>query len=527
MVKDYDCEILYHPGKANIVADALSRNPIGAPIRGLCLRMTVMAPLLELIGKAQEEAVLDVNANRERIAGEIPKLDRDSRGLLTRYGRIWVPQLGGNRQILLEEAHKSKFSIHPGATKMYRGLREDYWWPCMKRDVARCVEECLTCRKVKAEHQRPHGKLQPLEIPVWKWEQITMDLITKLPKTPRGFDAIWVIVDRLTKSAHFLPIQESSSAEKLAEIFVREIVRLHGVPVSIVSDRDTRFTSRFWERFQVEMGTKLHFSTAFHPQTDGQSERTIQTLEDMLRACVLDFGGSWDRYLPLAEFSYNNSFHASIGMPPFEMLYGRKCRTPICWGEVGHRVLGSTEVVLKTTEMIQMVRERLAAAQSRQKSYADKRRSDLEFQVGDFVLLKVPPWKGVIRFRKRGKLGPRYIGPYRIITRVGKVAYRLELPDELRSIHNTFHVSQLRKCVRDESAVIPLEDIQIDEKLNYVEKPIALLEWKVKTLRNKEIKYVKVLWQHRKSSEWTGEPEVEMRAHYPELFDGVDFGDEV
>ncbi|KAJ9548193.1 hypothetical protein OSB04_020736 [Centaurea solstitialis] len=376
VVKDYDCEILYHPGKANVVADALSRNPIGEPIRGLCLRMTVMTPLLELIRKAQEEAVLDVNAKRERIFVEIPKLDRDSRGLLTRYDRIWVPQLG---------------------------------W-----DVARYVEECLTCRKVKAEHQGPHGKLQPLEIPVWKWEQITMDLITKLPKTPRGFDVIWVIVDRLTKSAHFLPIQESSSADKLADIFVWEIVRLHGVLVSIVSDRDTRFPSCFWERFQKEMGTKLHFSTAFHPQTDGQSERTIQTLEDMLRACVLDFGGSWDTYLPLVEFSYNNSFHASIGMPPFEMLYGRKCRTPICMGEVGHRVLGSTEIVLKRTEL-----------------------------VGNYVLLKVSPWKGVIRFRKRGKLGPRFIGPYKIIARVGKVAYRLELPDELRVIHNTFHVSQL------------------------------------------------------------------------------------
>ncbi|KAJ9541886.1 LOW QUALITY PROTEIN: hypothetical protein OSB04_028392 [Centaurea solstitialis] len=190
VVKDYDCEILYHPGKANVVADALSRNPIGEPIRGLCLRMTVMTPLLELIGKAQEEAVIDVNANRKRITGEIPKLDRDSRGLLTRYDM--GTQLGGNRQILLEEAHKSKFSIHLGDTKMYRGLREDYWWPCMKRDVARYVEESLTFRKVKAEHQRPHGKLQPLEIPVWKWEQITMDLITKLPNTPRGFDAICV-----------------------------------------------------------------------------------------------------------------------------------------------------------------------------------------------------------------------------------------------------------------------------------------------------------------------------------------------
>jgi len=276
----------------------------------------------------------------------------------------------------------------------------------MKRDVAWFVERCLTCRRVKAEHQRPHGKLQPLEIPEWKWEQITMDFITKLPRTARGVDAIWVIVDRLTKSAHFLAISESSSAEKLAEIYVKEVVSRHGVPISIVSDRDVRFTSRFWKKFHEELGTKLHFSTAYHPQTDGQSERTIQTLEDMLRACVLDFGGSWDAYLPLTEFSYNNSHHSSIGMPPFELLYGRRCRTPICWGEVGQRVMGSTEIILQTTEQIQQVRQRLLTAQSRQKSYADRRRSELEFQVGDFVLLKVSPWKGVIRFRKRGKLGP-------------------------------------------------------------------------------------------------------------------------
>jgi hypothetical protein len=527
VLKDYDCEILYHPGKANVVADALSRYPVGEPLRGMCKRLTVVTPLYDSIRMAQKVAVSVENAKRERVSGEIPNLVQDSRNLLTRYNRIWVPFIGGNRQTLMNEAHKSKFSIHPGATKMYRDLREGYWWPGMKREVAKYVEECLTCRKVKAEHQRPHGKLQPLEIPVWKWEKITMDLITKLPKTPRGNDAIWVIVDRLTKSAHFLPIKESSSAEKLAEIFVREIVTRHGVPVSIVSDRDTRFTSRFWERFQKEMGTKLHFSTAFHPQTDGQSERTIQTLEDMLRACAIDFGGSWDSNLPLAEFSYNNSYHSSIGVPPYQMLYGRKCRTPVCWGEVGQRVLGSTDIVLKTTEMIQMVRDRLVTAQSRQKSYADKRRSDLEFQVGDYVLLKVSPWKGVIRFRKRGKLGPRYIGPYKVIARVGKVAYRLELPDELSLIHNTFHVSQLRKCIVDESTVIPLEDIQIDERLNYVEKPIAITDRKSRTSRNKVVNLVKVQWQHRKGSEWTWEPEIEMKRNYPDLFTGLDFEDEV
>jgi hypothetical protein len=401
---------------------------------------------------------------------------------------------------------------------MYRDLKTDYWWPGMKRDVARYVEKCLTCLRVKAEHQRPHGKLQPLEIPVWKWEHITMDLITKLPRTPRNFDAIWVIVDRLTKSAHFIAMRESSSAEKLADIYVREIVARHGVPVTVISDRDVRFTSRFWGKFHEDLGTRLQFSTAFHPQTDGQSERTIQTLEDMLRACVLDFGGSWDTFLPLAEFSYNNSFHASIGMPPYEMLYGRKCRTPICWGEVGQRELGSTEIVQKTTESIQLIRDRLRTAQSRQKSYADKRRSALEFEVGDDVLLKVSPWKGVIRFRKRGKLGPRFIGPFKVIARVGKVAYRLELPPELSQIHNTFHVSQLRKCLADESAHVPIDDIQVDERLNYVERPIAILERKTKSLRNKEIGLVKVQWQHRKGSEWTWEPEEEMRSNYPELF---------
>ncbi|KAJ9546856.1 hypothetical protein OSB04_019399 [Centaurea solstitialis] len=388
----------------------------------------------------------------------------------------------------------------------------------MKRDVARYVEKCLTCLRVKAEHQRPHGKLQPLYIPVWKWEHITMDLITKLPRTIRNVDAIWVIVDRLTKSAHFIAINESSSSEKLADIYVKQIVARHGVPVTIFCDRDFRFTSRSWSKFHEDLRTKLQLSTAFHPQTDGQSERTIQTLEDMLRACVLDFGGSWDTYLPLAEFSYNNSYHASIGIPPYEMLYGRRCRTLVCWGEVGQRELGSTEIVQKTTESIELIRERLKTAQSRQKSYADKRRSDLEFSVGDDVLLKVSPWKGVVRFRKRGKLGHRFIGPFKVIARVGKVAYRLELPSELSQIHNTFHVSQLRKCLADEMAHIPIDDIQVDERLNYVERPIGVLERKKKTLRNKEIGLVKVQWEHRKGSEWTWEPEAEMRASYPNSF---------
>ncbi|KAD6119725.1 hypothetical protein E3N88_10996 [Mikania micrantha] len=382
LIKDYDCEILYHPGKANVVADALSRKDY-SPIKVKVMKIVVSSEIITQIKEAQVEALKEENWKRDRIKGQIHNLDEDERGLKTRWGRVWIPPTCPFKSILLNEAHKSKYSIHPGATKMYRDLRRNYWWPGMKKDIVKYVEKCLTCMQVKAEHQKPYGKLQPLEIPLWKWEHVTMDLITKLPKTKKGHDTIWVIVDRLTKSAHFIPIRETYSSEKMAE---------------------------------EELGTKLLLSTAYHPQTDGQSERTIQTLEDMLRACIIDFGGSWDDYLPLAEFSYNNSYHSSLGMPPYEMLYGRKCRTPVCWDEVGQREIAEKEVIKVTNAKIDQIRAHLKAAQDRQKSYADKRRRPIEFQVGDYVLLKVSPWKGVIRFRKRGKLSPRFIGPFRITT---------------------------------------------------------------------------------------------------------------
>ncbi|KAD5508448.1 hypothetical protein E3N88_16151 [Mikania micrantha] len=371
---------------------------------------------------------------------------------------------------------------------------------------------------VKAEHQKPSGKLQPLEIPVWKWEKITMDFVMKLPRTKKGNDAIWVIVDRLTKSAHFLAIKESFELERLAQIYVDEIVTKHGVPLSIVSDRDSRFTSRFWQSFQNAMGTRLDMSTAYHPQTDGQSERTIQTLEDMLRACVIEFGGSWDTHLPLMEFSYNNSYHASLKSAPFEALYGRKCRTPICWFEVGEGQLTGPELILDTTDKVNQIRERLKAAQDRQKSYADKRRKPLEFEVNDKVMLKVSPWKGTIRFGKRGKLSPRYIGPFKITERIGPVAYRLELPSELSGIHDVFHVSNLKKCLADETLRTPLEEIQVDERLNFKEEPVEILERQVKKLRRKRIPIVKVKWNAKRGPEFTWEPEADMKKKYPNLF---------
>ena len=401
---------------------------------------------------------------------------------------------------------------------MYQDLKQRYWWPGMKRDVVDFVSKCLTCQQIKAEHQRPAGLLQPLEIPEWKWEQVTMDFVSGLPKTVRGCDSIWVIVDRLTKSAHFLPVRVTYTLDKLAEIYVREIVRLHGVPKSIVSDRDSRFTSKFWKSLQNALGTRLKFSTAFHPQTDGQSERTIQTLEDMLRAYALDFQGAWDKYLPLAEFSYNNSYHATIGMAPYEALYGRKCRSPIHWHEAGERKYLGPELVEQATEAVEKIQQHMKTSQNRQKNYADKRRKPLEFTVGEQVFLKVSPMRGIMRFGKKGKLSPRYVGPFEILERIGPVAYRLALPPSMTGVHDVFHVSMLRKYIRDPSHVIQHQEIEITPEVKYEAQPERILDRQEKKLRNKTIPLVKVQWKNLTPEEATWELEREMKSKYPTMF---------
>jgi len=269
---------------------------------------------------------------------------------------------------------------------------------------------------------------------------------------------------------------------------------------------------------QEALGTTLKFSTAFHPQTDGQSERTIQVLEDMLRACVMEFQGNWDRHLSLMEFAYNNSYQTSIGMPPYEALYGRKCRTPLCWDEVGERKIYGVELIEMTVEKIKVIKERLKVAQDRQKSYADHRRRELEFPVGAKVFLKVSPWKGVIRFHNRGKLQPRYIGPYKILERIGPVAYKLELPPELEKIHNVFHVSMLRTYQSDPSHVLESPPIELEQNLGYKVQPVKILDHQSRVLRNKSIPMVKVLWRSAHVEEETWEPEQLMQKEYPHLF---------
>ncbi|GJT36864.1 putative reverse transcriptase domain-containing protein [Tanacetum coccineum] len=418
----------------------------------------------------------------------------------------------------MHELHNSEYPIHPGSDKMYHDLKKLYWWPNMKEDIVTYVSKCLTCSKVKAEHQKPSGLLVQLEIPQWKWEKITMDFITKLPKVSSGYDTIWVIVDRLTKSSHFLSMKETNTMERLMRLYLKKVVSRHRVLVSIISDCDSRFTSHFCQSLQKALGTRLDMSTAYHPQTDAQSERTIQTLEDMLHACVVDFRNARDKNLPLVEFSYNNIYHTSIKAALFEAFYGHKCRSLVCWAEVGDVQLTGPEIVHETTEKIVQIKIRIQAACDRQKSYTDVRRKPLEFQVGDKVMLKVSPWKWVIHFGKRGKLNPRYIGPFKVLSKVGTVAYRLQLPQQLSRVHSTFHVSNLKKCLSEESLVILLDEIHIDDKLHFVKEPVEIMDRDVKRLKQIRIPIITIRWNSRRIPEFTWAREDQFQKKYPHLF---------
>ncbi|GJV83241.1 putative reverse transcriptase domain-containing protein [Tanacetum coccineum] len=363
---DYDCEIRYHPGKVNVVANVLSMKKRAKPKRVRAMYMTFQSTIKHTILAAQKEAY-DESAGLQKGLDEMIKHRSDE--ALYYLDIIWSRYKGDVRNLIMDEAHKSKHSVHPGADKMYYDLRDRYWWSGMKKDIA-----------------------QP-EIPEWKWEGIEMDFVTKLPRTSSGHDRIWVIIDRLTKSPHFLPMREDYKMDMLVRLYLNEIVAKHG--------------------------TRLDMSTAYHPQTDDQSEHTIQTLKDMLRACVLDFGGSWDVHLLLVKFSYKNSYHSNVRCAPFEALYGRKCCSLIMWAEVG---------------------------------------------------------EGVVCFGKKGKLEPRFVGPFKIVEKVGLVAYRLRLLEELNGVHDMFHLSNLKKCLVDPTPQVPLDEIQVDEKLNFMEEPVEILE---------------------------------------------------
>nr|GEU52265.1 putative reverse transcriptase domain-containing protein [Tanacetum cinerariifolium] len=439
LLSDYDCDIRYHPGKANIIADALSRKERFRPLRVRALVITMGLNLPKKILEAQTEALKPKNLSAEDVGGMLrkhlpkEKLEPRADGTLCLNNKSWVPYFGDLRTLIMHESHKSKYSIHSGSDKMYQDLKRLYWWPNMKANISTYVSKCLTCSKVKAEHKKPSGL-------------------------------------------------ENDPMEKLTKLYMKEVVTRHGMPVSIISDRDGRFTSLFWQTLHKALGTPLDMSTTYHPKTNNQSKRTIQTFEDMLRACVTYFGKSWDIHLPLIEFSYNNSYHTSIKAAPFEALYGWKCRSPVCWAEVRDAQLTSPEIVHETTEKIIQIKSRIQAARDQQKSYADLKCKPMDFQVGDRVMLKV-------------------------LSKVGDVAYRLELPQQLSRVHNTYHVSNLKKCLSDELLVIPLDELRIDDKLHFVEEQVKIMDREIKQLKRSRNPIIRVIWNSKRGPEFTWERE--------------------
>nr|GEX58027.1 putative reverse transcriptase domain-containing protein [Tanacetum cinerariifolium] len=345
LLSDYDCEIRYHPGEANVVADALSWKERIKPLRVHALVMTIDLDLPRQILKAQTEAMKLENLKSEDVGGMLienskdlekprkEKLEPHANETLCLNNRSWLSCYCDLRNLIMYESHKSKYSVHPGSDKMYQDMKLLYWWPNMKANIATYVSKCLTCLRVKAKHRKPSGLLVQPEIPQWKWDNITMDCVTKIPKAQSGNDTIWF----------------------------------------------------------------------------------------------------------------------------------------------GDAQLTGSELIHETTEKIVQIKQRIQAARDHQKSYADVRRKPLEFQVGDRVMLKVSPWKGVVRFRKRGKLNPRYIGHFKVLAKVGTVAYRLELPQQLSRVHSTFHVSNLKKCLSVEPLAISLDEVHIDDKLRFVEEPVEKL----------------------------------------------------
>ncbi|WVZ70358.1 LOW QUALITY PROTEIN: hypothetical protein U9M48_019033 [Paspalum notatum var. saurae] len=440
LIKYYDLEIHYHPGKANVVADALSRkahcNVIEArpTVRVICCEMDEIkmptkqhAELYNLIIEPTIKDQIIVAQKKDKgmahIRDEINEKKKacfklDEEGVLWFKNCLVVPKDMELRKKILDEAHTSMYTMHPGTNKMYQDLKQKFWW-------------------------------------------------TRLPRTQKGYDSIWVIIDRLTKSAHFIP-----------------------------------------EQLQAALGTKLIRSSAYHPQTSGQVERVNQILEDMLRACALTYSTKWDECLPLAEFAYNNSYQKSWEMAPFEALYGRRCRTPINLSELGERVT-------QAEEQVKFIHSNLKRAQSRQQSYSDRRRRPLAFEEGDHVYLRVSPMKGVHRFSVKGKLAPRYVGSFKITERCGSVAYRLELPPHLAAVHDVFHVSQLKKCLRVLGEVVDTSQIQIQPDLTCEEKPIRILDQKQRSTRRRNINFFKVQWSNHSEEEATWEQEDFLQTKYP------------
>jgi hypothetical protein len=504
-------KIVYHQGAENHAADALSR--VGHFMTIQAYSEIQPAWLQEVVNSY----VTDPGAQKRLAELALSSPDEHGyelkHGLIRFQGRIWLGANSALQTKLISALHSSAVGGHSGAQATYQRLKRLFSWQGMKAAVTDYVRQCGVCQQAKHLNTHPGGLLQPLPVPEGAWRDITMDFIEGLPISD-GFNVILVVVDRFTKYSHFVPMRHPFTAPQVARIFVDSVVKLHGMPHSITSDRDKIFTSNFWRLLFQSLGTKLKFTTAYHPQTDGQSERVNQCLEMFLRCMVQDNPKDWRRWLPLAEFWYNSTYHSSLECTPFKALYGHEPNLGALPAlEDTSPVAG---VVAERATQIELLKHHLTAAQNRMKIYADNKRTDRLFQVGDKVLLKLQPYaQTTVVNRPYPKLAYKFFGPYTVLERIGQAAYRLELPAASK-IHNVFHVSQLKEFRPDYSPVFA--DLPNIPALDVMEtEPEKILDQRLVKKGNAALPQVLIKWKHLPEDSATWEDWTTLKSKFPSV----------
>ena len=493
-LQEYHIKIHYHPGKLNVVADALSR------INTLSIETDWTLKIKE---KYQDDIFFSQVIKKPQKQFEI----REGLIFTTDGNRLCIPDIKELKKNILHDHHDSLTAGHFGFDKTYEAIHKLYYWPKMSRDIRKYIMSCDTCQRAKTQPHKPAGLLQPLPIPNYPWEEVSMDFITTLPKTKTGHDAILVVVDRLTKMAHFIPTTTNADAPSTANLFFNHVFRIHGLPKKIISDRDPKFTSHFWKKISSLLDLKLGISTAFHPQTDGQTERTNRTLEQMLRMSINYKQDNWDTLLPYAEFAYNNAKQSSTNTTPFKLNYGRDVTVPNSLNEFikDDHVPTASNWINEISQSIKNVKDELLKAQHRQEKYANLLRREESYKLNDMVLLKTHNLK--IEKDKTRKFTNKFVGPFKIIEIISTTAYRLELPKTWK-IHNVFHIAQLRRYHSEsefhEPAPPPPEPIEVEGELELEVEEI--LDKRVRKYKNKTKVQYKVLWKGYPIHDATWEP---------------------
>lgn len=504
-------KVVYRRGKENCAADALSR------VSHLFALQAVSTVQPLWIQEVLNSYMTDSSAQKLLTALAVHSPDENSfslhQGIIYHKGKVWIAQNAALHTKLIATFHSTPIGGHSGIAATYYRLKHLFWWKGMKVDVENFVKQCQISQQAKHEHNHPGGLLQPLPIPQGAWQDISMDFVEGLPLSD-GSNAILVVVDRLTKYSHFIPLKHPFTAQGIAQLFLNHVVKLHGLPKSMVSDRDRIFNSTFWKTLFKLVDTKLLMSSSYHPQTDGQTERVNQCLEMYLRCAVQDAPRTWKSWLPLAELWYNSSFHTALGCSPFKALYGYDPYLGTVGMLPAHNSSGAGEFLLNREAHLEMLKHNLAQAQNRMKVQADRGRMDRQFQIGERVLLKLQPHVHTsVASRPYPKLAYKFYGPFEVLERIGAVAYKLALPEN-SLIHPVFHVSQLKPFTPNYTPVYHELPQLVDLSVRQVE-PEMIMDRRLVQKGNKAIPQVLIKWTNTSANAATLEDYYVIKARFP------------